>query len=359
MATLLPEKHIAVATPAPRAPLVLLEVSTIPPIDGEITVHVQWAASTPLHLHQADGGLLVKHPYIMGGDFAGTVVAVGPPSRNQSASEEIEVGDAVFGFAFAEPRQESHQTYITVPLYLLGKIPPNLSMQEAVTVPANLVTAFHTITHDLGLPLPWPIPETWAPPESVRNAAVVIWGAGSSVGSYSVQVLRHWGYRNIVAVASTSHHPRLRELGAAECFDYRHDNVVQRLKRHVSETQGLHVPFIIDCIGSLEGTLRPLTGLAEQGTRIAVMLPVIMKHASKTDEPIYEMDVTKCLPTEWKDGVELRGTRTHFYSDVSLVSTHKIDIMVGTNPLEERVLQISSSTRDHTKVTCRRRDPTK
>lgn len=320
----IPEKHYAVATPAPRAPLVQLEVTTVLPSEAEVTVLVQWASSSPLHLHQADGGLLVKHPYIMGGDFAGTVVAVGTAAPGTSAPNKVQVGDAVFGFAFAEPRHKSHQTYITLPSYLLGKIPPSLSMQEAVTVPANLVTAFHTITHDLGLPLPWPIPDAWVPPDPVRDAAVVVWGAGSSVGSYVVQVLRHWGYRNIVAVASTSHHPRLRELGAATCFDYRREDAVESIRRHVSQAQEPGVPYIIDCIGSLEGTLRPLVDLAERGTKVAVMLPVILKHASTIDEPMYEMDVAKCFPGEWKEGVELKGTRTHFYCEVSS-STRKIN----------------------------------
>ncbi len=43
------------------------------------------------------------------------------------------------------------------------------------------------------------------------------------------------------------------------------------------------------------------------------MLPVINVHASAAEAPEYEMDVAKVLPGEWKDGVQLLGTRTHYY----------------------------------------------
>jgi Zn-dependent alcohol dehydrogenase len=81
--------HKAIATVAVRAPLEIIEVPTVRPIDREVRVRVQWTASTPLDLHQNDGGLLVKHPQILGDGVAGTVEEVGPMVRN------LEVGDQV------------------------------------------------------------------------------------------------------------------------------------------------------------------------------------------------------------------------------------------------------------------------
>jgi hypothetical protein len=81
--------HKAIATVAIRAPLEIIEVPTIQPIDREVRFRVEWTASTPLHLHQNDGGLLVEHPQILGGNSAGTVVEVGPAARN------LKVGDKV------------------------------------------------------------------------------------------------------------------------------------------------------------------------------------------------------------------------------------------------------------------------
>ncbi|KUI66720.1 hypothetical protein VM1G_01609 [Cytospora mali] len=186
MAASMSPKHPAVTIVAPRAPLEISEVDTIPPSANEVLVHVKWIASTPLNLHQADGGLLISPPHIMSGCFAGTVVQSGSlenPALSKS-SRNLQVGDRVFGFAWQEQQQRPMQTYITVPAYFLGKIPADVSIQEAVTVPTNFCTAMHTITKDLDLQLPWPLPEGWTPPEA--DKPILIWGATSSVGQYAV-----------------------------------------------------------------------------------------------------------------------------------------------------------------------------
>ncbi|KAK3936489.1 chaperonin 10-like protein [Diplogelasinospora grovesii] len=309
----IPATHPAVATVAVRAPLEIAFPPTEAPGPGEVLVHVLWTASSPLDLHQADGGLLVKHPFAMGTSFAGRVAVLGPDS-----SQRLKVGDEVFGFTFRSPREKGFQTYITTDQYMTSRLPKNLTLQEAVAVPTNLVTAFHTITADLELPLPWPVPSSSWQPE-LSQTPILVWGAASSVGLYTLQVLRHWGYRSVIAVASSKHHEMLKgvEYGAAACFDYSHPQVASQIIEHVTTTKtsdnGCLIPFMIDCIGSREGSLRPLTKLAEKGTKVAVMLPVINIHASHDREPEYEMDVSRVLMGEWKEGVQLRGTRTHFY----------------------------------------------
>lgn len=70
--------HQAVVTVAKRAPLETKQLPTPTPTDNEVLVKTIWTASTPLDLHQADGGLLVKHPQVLGSGMAGRVVAIGP-----------------------------------------------------------------------------------------------------------------------------------------------------------------------------------------------------------------------------------------------------------------------------------------
>lgn len=81
--------HKALATVALRAPLGIIEVPTIQPVDREVRVRVEWTASTPLDLHQNDGGLLVKHPQILGDGVAGTVVEVGPSVRKLAVGDQV------------------------------------------------------------------------------------------------------------------------------------------------------------------------------------------------------------------------------------------------------------------------------
>jgi threonine dehydrogenase-like Zn-dependent dehydrogenase len=262
----------------------------------------------------------------MGSTLGGTVLAL--DNNSTTSPSHLRVGDTVFGFVSdGVGAQAGYQTYATVPINKISKLPPNLTLAEAVTVPCNLVTALHTLTQDLGLALPWPVPskEDWVPREA--DEPILVWGAASSVGFYALQVLRHWGYRHVLAVASGKHHERLRGLGAKVCFDYGRADVVEDILGYLDGLKGVDaaagpkVPFILDCIGSKEGTLRPLSKIAESGAKVAVMLPVINVHADKDQEPDYEMDVSKVLAGEWKDGVDLIGTRTHFYAEVSRPQT--------------------------------------
>lgn len=274
-------------------------VSRPPP--SHTLIRVSFTASTPLDLHRADGGLLIpSYPALSGsGGISGVVVA----------SDVLQPGDRVMSFAFHGGAEANHQEYVTVPNHLLSKVPENISLEQAVTVPVNLVTVFHTVTKDLELQLPWPKPEGYKPEQ--RNDGILIWGASSSVGIFAVQVLRHWGFENILAVSSAKHHDYMKKLGATACFDYNDADVIDK----INETG--KIPFIIDCIGSLKGTLEPLTKIAKDGTTVAVMLPVILKDASETEAPEYEMDASKVLVDKWAKGVVIRGVRTHFYLEVS------------------------------------------
>ena len=81
--------HSAVVTVAAHAPLEILRVPTVAPGVGEVRVRVEWTASTPLDLHQNDGGLLVKHPQVLGDGIAGTVVEVGPEVNNLKHGDKV------------------------------------------------------------------------------------------------------------------------------------------------------------------------------------------------------------------------------------------------------------------------------
>ncbi|KAI7816637.1 chaperonin 10-like protein [Gamsiella multidivaricata] len=305
----LPSTQKAVALPAKRSPLVEISTPVHPPAAGEVVVHVQWTASSPLDLHRSDGGLLItSYPALQGsGGAVGTVVATGSGGDLKG----LQVGDHVSTFAFHGGKEANQQQYITIPAYLASKVPEGIPLQAAVTVPVNLVTVFHSVTADLELELPWPIPKDWKP--KAANRPILVWGASSSVGIFAIQVLRHWGYTNVLTVSSNQHHEYLKNLGATVCFDYRKPDVVNNILDYLKDAEEPKVPYILDCIGSLNGTLEPLAKIAQRGSRVAVMLPVIVKDASEEEEPVYEMDVSKCLPGKWANGAIVRGVRTHFY----------------------------------------------
>lgn len=190
-------------------------------------------------------------------------------------------------------------------------------MQEVSTIPENFITVFNTMAADLSLPVPWPKPDDYVPPRA--EDPILIWGAASSVGQFALQILKFYGYKKLYATASPKHHDYLKSLGAVGIFDYNDPNVTTSLLKSIAKTRTEitpTIPLIIDCIGSQSGTLKPISKLAENGTTVAVMLPVILKHASKDEVPEYSMDVS--TSADWADGVNARGVRTHFVYEVSI-----------------------------------------
>jgi NADPH:quinone reductase-like Zn-dependent oxidoreductase len=125
-----------------------------------------------------------------------------------------------------------------------------------------------------------------------------------------LQILQHWGYTNLFATASPKHHELLVSYGAVQCFDYKDAKVVEKV---LAATKGA-VPFVLDCIGSQNGSVIPISKIARKGAKVAILLPVIVRDASETEAPIYEMDVS--VSAEWAEGVDARGVRTHFYLEV-------------------------------------------
>lgn len=174
-----------------------------------------------------------------------------------------------------------------------------------MTLPNNFVTVFHALVNDLGLKLPWP--KHVSQPDRI-STPILIWGASSSVGQFAIQILKFYGYTNIIATASSKHHAKLARYGAARLFDYRSSTVI-------SELNSLEdIPLFLDCIGSKEGSLTPISKVAKSGAKVAVLLPVIVKPATEEDKPVYSMDIE--AEATWAAGVATSGVRTHFYEQV-------------------------------------------
>lgn len=337
--------HPAVVTTAPSAPLSILQVPTPTPVANEVKLLVQWTASTPLDMHQATAHLLVTPPQILGDGVAGTVISVGPDVTR------YEPGDQVFGFVWRNQKEKAHQLYCVAPENLLGKLPTGFTMQEAVTLGNNFVTVWHTFTHDFGFELPWNLgsdgkggkPEGYAPPKTEIETAdgkkkwILVWGGSSSCGMYGLQVLKYFGYENLIAVAGSKHHTKLKSYGAKMCFDYRGDtNIVERIKEVVREDGG-EIAYALDCIASLDGSVAFVSKIMEaKGSRVAILLPVIVKDAAPDAQPVYEMDVAKCA--DWKDGVTPLGVRTHFWMENKTLAEY-LETEIMPSALEQRIVE--------------------
>ena len=140
-------------------------------------------------------GLFRPRQRILGGEFAGRVVACG------EGVTEFATGDRVFGFA----GHGTHAEYVTVKASgCITKTPEGLSDTEAAALPFGGLSAL-VFLRDFAQLRP--------------GEDVLIPGASGGVGLYAVQVAKALG-ANVTAVASTSKLEKLRDLGADRVIDY-------------------------------------------------------------------------------------------------------------------------------------------
>jgi NADPH:quinone reductase-like Zn-dependent oxidoreductase len=201
------------------------------PLENQVLVKVRVASVNPYDWHMVTG-----KPYIMrmmsgigapdrirvGGDFSGTVEAVGP------GVEHLRVGADVFGTAggaFGEYVLAREGGSI-------AKKPANLSHEEAAAIPIAAITALQGL-RDQG--------------KLVAGQKVLVNGASGGVGTYAVQIAKAMG-AEVTGVCSTRNVELVRSLGAARVIDYTREDFTRRDERYdlIIDNVGNHAPLDLD-----------------------------------------------------------------------------------------------------------------
>src|ERR687883_1151565 len=230
----------------------LAEVATPAPGADEVLVRVHAAGVGPEVWHLMTGrpylvrmmGLGVRAPKqrVPGRDLAGTVEAVG------SAATEFQPGDEVFGsgrgtlaeYACAAAADEGKVGGAGV----LAPKPATLTFEQAAAVPTSGATALQGLRDAGGVG---------------AGKSVLIIGASGGVGTFAVQLARHFDAR-VTGVCSTAKTELVRSLGADAVIDYTREDFADRPERY---------DLIVDTAGrrSLSRLRRALT---PRGTLVIV-----------------------------------------------------------------------------------------
>ena len=173
------------------------------PADGQILVRVRAVAVNPLDWHYLRGtpyvmrlgtGLRKPASIRLGVDFAGTVEAVG------AQVTQFKPGDEVFG-----GRTGALAEYVTVTAdRAVALKPANITFAQAAAVPVAALTALQGL-RDKG--------------RTVPGSKVLINGASGGVGTFAVQLAKHFG-AEVTGVCSTRNVALVRSLGANHVIDY-------------------------------------------------------------------------------------------------------------------------------------------
>ncbi|KXH70182.1 MAG: hypothetical protein AM326_01165 [Candidatus Thorarchaeota archaeon SMTZ-45] len=171
---------------------------------------------------------------VLGMELAGEVEAVGSGVTKFKPGDEI-FGSTGFGFgAYAE--------YVCIPEDAdssddgsITHKPTNLTFEESAIIPVGADTALFFIRTQGNVQ---------------PGQKVLIYGASSSVGSYAVQLAKHFG-AEVTAVCSASNHEWVKELGADKMIDYRTEDFTK---------SGETYDAIFDAVGklSLFGSMKAL-----------------------------------------------------------------------------------------------------
>jgi NADPH:quinone reductase-like Zn-dependent oxidoreductase len=165
----------------------------------------EWYAVTGSVFARPSSGWLRPKRALLGGDLAGQVEAVGRDAG------DFQPGDEVFGTSGA-----SWAEYAPARAVRLVRKPPNVSSEEAAAVPIAAITALQAL-RDHG--------------QVQSGQRVLINGASGGVGTYAVQLAKHFG-ADITAVCSTRNVERAASLGADRVVDYTQEDFTKRTERH-------------------------------------------------------------------------------------------------------------------------------
>ncbi|KAG6860842.1 hypothetical protein C0995_006980 [Termitomyces sp. Mi166 len=254
--------HTAVAITEPGT-IDTIQVLTSAPGTGEVLVKVEYTSLIAFDTYMTDFGYFVpSYPVIPGFNASGTVAKLG------QGVTDLAVGDRIVAMCFGS-FSNGAQEYTIQRRFGISKLPDSISLAEAVTIPDNLITAFFTLFNQLELPIPSSFPAKEAPP--LASTPFLVYGAGSTSGQYTVQLLRAAGYTKILATASPKHHDYLKSIGATDTFDYNNPNLVGNVAKTVGGDG--KVPIVIDCIAA-EPSMKALAEIVSPSGKAAILMPI-------------------------------------------------------------------------------------
>ncbi|MBI4562729.1 MAG: zinc-binding dehydrogenase [Candidatus Rokubacteria bacterium] len=192
-------------------------------------------------------GMKFDLPHISGSDAAGIVTQVGSEVASVKVGQEVVVHPSIscricetctrgqeyfcrsfkiWGFQTG-PLDGGQAEYAKIPEANAIPKPANLSWEEAASIPLVLLTAWHMLVTRARL----------GPGEDV-----LIWGAGSGVGSVAIQIAKTIGARVIAVAGTDAKCEKARTLGADHAVNHASQDVVAEVRK-ITNRKGVEVVF--------------------------------------------------------------------------------------------------------------------
>ncbi|MGH2628853.1 MAG: alcohol dehydrogenase catalytic domain-containing protein, partial [Anaerolineales bacterium] len=201
------------------------EVAAPAPSAGQVLVRVRAVALNHIDLWVRGGlpRLRVRFPHTLGADIAGEVASLGEGVTGWSVGDAVMIhpgvscGHCAACVAGQDNRCREYSVlgehipggyaeFIAVPQQNLMRKPPHLSFEEAAAMPLVFLTAWNMLVTNARLRF---------------GEQVLVWGAGSGVGSAAIQIARLHEARVLTTVGDGWKAALARDLGADAVILYR------------------------------------------------------------------------------------------------------------------------------------------
>jgi NADPH:quinone reductase-like Zn-dependent oxidoreductase len=308
-----PPNHAALLTGLNARPLSIEETADRYPNENELVVRVHAVAINQIDWKMQDEPWAdFKYPLILGVDIAGEVVHVGSEVNDgaNGGLHSFAVGDRVAGHALrlatGDDRHAAFQEHAVLWDNMTAKIPSRMSYERAAVLPLGVSTASAALFQQApaGMELEFPtVDHMQRDMVSATRAAVLVWGATSSVGSNAVQMAAAAGY-DVIATASRANSGTVKRLGARVVIDYRSsgEEVITQVREALAG--GGHLVGIFDAIGA-KNSIGPILKIFEADPPISAVKRVHTTGDGVDDD--WKLPVPKGVEVLPIQAIDIRG----------------------------------------------------
>lgn len=218
--------------------------------ETEVLIRVRACALNHLDIWARQGTRKerIPMPHISGCDISGEIASVGSLVKNRKPGDIVLVAPGISDGTceycasgwdslcesykiIGYETQGGYAEYVSVPPENVLPIPDHLSFEEAASIPLVFLTAWHMLTTRARLS---------------AGETVLVWAAGSGVGSAAVQVAKVLGAKVIATAGSEEKLGKARTLGADWTVNHHTQDVPAEVKRI---TNGRKVNVVFDHVG--------------------------------------------------------------------------------------------------------------
>ncbi|TFK52217.1 GroES-like protein [Heliocybe sulcata] len=270
------------------------------PKAGELLIRVDAASLNPLDWKIQKYGLYIDtFPAILGMDLSGTVEEVGEGVTGFAK------GDKVFSPGQFSNDYAAYQQYALINPAFTVKIPSNLSLDEAATLPTCVATAAFGLYASInesapggtGLTAPWD-----GGRGKYAGKAILILGGASSVGQHVIEFAKLSGFSPIITTASPSSEGLVKSLGATHVIDRKLSPA--DLKSAVSAVAASPFEVVYDTIALLDTQQIAYEHLAPGGTLVLTLPPMVKIDESKKQR-VFQVHGSPHFPSYREAGEQL------------------------------------------------------